>query len=776
MNRIVISAIVMVCGVLVGLSLGIEPIWLIPIVSVAIAFCFIPINKLTLSKFAVIFLVIGFSVASFSSRGFNSAQQSDISSEYTLEGRVVSIIETSFERQVFNIDISSSKPKGLEGSYIRCYCLPEETLEIGNIVVVTGRFYSGIEATNPGQFDFSQYLESQNIPGFIKSYEKPIITDEGSFSIERLGTRIRSIASRTYKENLPSRYANMLDSITFGRTDIHDDIDRLFRRTGTSHILAASGFHISIMVFSTFMALLWIFGNRKIAIVGSIAIAIIYASVAGFSPSVSRALIMAGFTLGAMAFGREYSRGSGLAGAVIILLLFKPEWIVTPGFQLSFASSFALFIGAPVIFKHVGMRKWYSKILGIIATSLLINILTMPILAYHFHTFSTVSPLANIIVIPLATILVPIGALAMILGWMIPPLGVSLCWIACPIMILLETGLRILSTPHWSLLSIGVLPILIWFPYYLAIITGYISSNPPEWARKLVIRRWVIASFIIFLVFTVGSFIGRSIPTYSEVVFLDVGSGDSCFVQTKTGVTILIDAGGSAPFSSFDPGARIVVPFLRYKGINNLDYVIATHEDQDHIGGLVAVLKEFSVGRMFVSDVKSDSYKSTDLSNLIRANDIDVVVPLPGDLLDLDDHSRLTFLGPAELDDTGGGYSSTNNHSVVTNIELEGINFLMSGDIQSLAMEYELMRPELLDSDIVKIPHHGGWSDELPKWITAVNPDYAINSDSSYSGTGAHSKTTDLLNQMNIPVLSTPQHGAVTFYITDGRYRIETYK
>jgi competence protein ComEC len=775
MSRIVASAIGMIIGVLIGLALDINPIWLLPFIPLAIAVVLIPISKLTLIKFIAIFLAIGFIVASYSSWSthIDAKKQITDSTDYSINGRVLSIIENSFNRLVFNVKVYSSEQKELQGLCIRCYCLPDETLEIGDIVSVNGTFYTGIKASNPGQFDFNKYLDNQGIPGFIKSYDEPLITDTSSFSLIRLGAKIRSIASKTFNENLPDRYANLLDSITFGRMDISDDIERLFRRTGTSHILAASGFHVSIMVFSTFIILLWISGNRKIAIVGSIVIAILYASIAGFSPSVSRAIIMAGLALGAMAFGRGYARGSGLAGAVIILLLIKPEWILSPGFQLSFVSSFALFVGAPVIFKYFGSKKWYSRVVSIIATSILISILTLPILAYHFHTFSIVSPLANIIAIPLATILVPIGALALTFSWIIPPIGVFLCWVAWPIMALLETGLRLLSNPHFALLSIVILPILIWIPYYLSAITGYLSMNPPKWARKRVIRQWIIVSFIVFAVFTGGAFLGRSHPTDSEVVFLDVGHGDSCFIRTKFGVTMLIDAGGSSPFSTFDPGSRIVVPFLRYKGINKLDYVIATHEDQDHIGGLVAVLQEFPVGKMFVSGVKSDTYTSTDLNTLLKKSDITVEIPTPGKKITLDERSSLTFLGPAELSDTS---TETNNHSIVTRIELDGVTFLMSGDIQSPAMEFEMMKPELLDSDIVKIPHHGGWSDKLPSWLTAVNPVYAINSDSSLTGSGAHSKTANLLKNLNIPVLSTPQHGAISFFINEAEYRIETYK
>ncbi len=775
MSPIILSAIGMILGVSTGLSLNVHPALSIPLLVTAISTIFIPIKKIKLVKFFLIFLVIGYVSANFAT--FNNNISSPIPpSQITVTGSITSVIENSFDRLVFNMDVISSKPAGIKNLKLRCYSLPSQELRVGDKISLSGKYFPAMNARNPGQFDFSKYLSSLGIPGFIKSYEKPLILQKGTFSIRRTGSYLREKATAIFSENLPSKYANMLSSLTFGRRELPEEIEAIFRKSGTSHILAASGFHISIMVFSTFWLLLWIFGNRKTAIYGGIIIALIYASIAGFTPSVTRALIMAGLTLGAMVFGRGYSKGSGLAGAVIILLLFKPTWILSPGFQLSFAASFALFIGSPIIFKYVGTRKWYSKLVGIIGTSVLINLLTMPIIAYHFHTFSVVSPLANIIAIPMATILIPLGALASILGWIIPPLGVFLCWIAWPLLILLESGLKALSNPQWAVLSIGMLPVIIWFPYYLTIMSSYISINPPPWAKKQTIRRIILVSILVFISFTTGAFVGHSKPTYSEVVFLDVGHGDSCFILTKCGTTILIDAGGSAPFSSFDPGKQIVIPFLRFKGINKLDYIIATHEDQDHIGGLIPVLSEFRAGIIFESGIKSDTYKADDLNTLIKNKRINTIIPKFGQKIKLDKSCEITFLGPAPVDEIGDGYSRTNNASVVASIEIDGIKILMTGDIQSEAMNFELRQLELLKSDIVKLPHHGGWSDGLSNWLTAVNPQYAISSDSSWMGTGAHSKTEDLLNQMCIPILSTANRGAITIIIKDGRFSFETFR
>ncbi|HOO96222.1 MAG TPA: DNA internalization-related competence protein ComEC/Rec2 [Caldisericia bacterium] len=775
MSPIVASAISMVLGVAIGLQFNIEPVYIFSSWFVLTSFLLLPLSYKTIIKYCCIFLAIGITVSTFYQSKNNLTQSNYFqSNKITLSGVVESIVENKESRAVFEVILDDETSEILGERHIRCYSPHAPELAIGDSISVVG--YIGIpqESSNPGQFDFKEYLANRGIRHYIKTYTKPEVLSHNPHTLRGIGTNIRNKAYSTFDKYLPERSARILDSMMYGRADLPEDIERLFQRTGTYHLLAVSGFHVSIIVFSTFWLLMWIFGSRKGAILGSIAIGILYASIASFTPSVSRALVMVSLILGSMLFGREYSKGSGLSGALIILLLVNPSWLYSPGFQLSFVSSFALFIGAPLIFERIKQGTWYTKPLGIFLTSALITVLTLPIQAIHFHTLSVISPIANIFALPLSVLIVPLGALSTLFAIVFEPLVAVFAWLAWPVISLLSMILSLLSKPFF-VLSIASMPTFIWIPYYLSLIIGYNSYKPAGKLKGQIIRKALAVVSVVFLLFSVGFFVGASNERITKITFLDVGHGDSCFIRTSRGSTILVDAGGSAPYSSFDPGASIVVPYIRQLGINSIDIVIATHQDQDHVGGLLAVLNEFTVGKIFVSGVENENFKSNDLENLMENLGIEVITPPFGHTEKIDDTTEITFLGITGRLDESDKKLDTNNSSVVVRIVSEGVSVLLTGDIQAVGMEFELMTPELIDADVVKLPHHGGWCDEFPRWTSAVSPGLAINSDSAYSGSGAHSKVEETLKEQGVPILSTARCGAITLNIIDGELKVETF-
>ncbi|MEZ4813365.1 MAG: DNA internalization-related competence protein ComEC/Rec2 [Caldisericia bacterium] len=775
MKPAIVSALGTILGVIIGLNTRIDPLIIISISLILFSFVILPIKKLDLAKFFIAFLAISFILSSFSTGENLKKFESFNGSGFEIRGTVTSIVEFSTERSVFHIKVLSSKPVGLEGAVLRCYTNPAE-LKIADEIELSGTFYIAKGASNPGQFDFNKYLESLGIPGYIKDYDEPVVIKEGRFSLKKFGLLLRERATSVFSDNLPDEYSKMLSGMTFGKRALPEEIESIFTRSGTSHILAASGFHISIIIFSGYLLVMYIFGNKKIAIFFGIGIAILFALIVGFTPSITRAFILAILTLGGMLLGRTYSKGSGLACAVIIILLLNPRSIYSIGFQLSFVSSFALFIGYPIIHKRFKNNNWYSNLMSIMAVSILINILTIPILAYHFHYFSLVSPIANIIAIPVATILIPMGAIASILGVIIPPLGAFVCWLSWPLLILLKSGLKMLSTPLWAVVSTGVFPILLWIPYYVTVALLYLRFYPPEKFRKQKFRKTIQVMLVIFISFTTGMFIGKNHSTNSEVHFLDVGHGDCCFIITKEGTTMLIDAGGASPYSTFNPGSTIVVPFLRQRGINKLDYVIETHQDQDHIGGMYSVLSEFPVETYIKSGIKSNTFSSEDLSSILIKRNQRTFIPEYGQTINLDSKTSFTFFGPPDKETIEKSKSQTNDGSVAGMLEIDGVKIFMTGDIHEKAMRFEIENFKNLSCDIVKIPHHGGWNNMVPSWFAKVNPRLAINSDSAKIGTGANLKTEKALEKLNIPVLSTANYGAISIIIDDDNYTVETFK
>ena len=230
----------------------------------------------------------------------------------------------------------------------------------------------------------------------------------------------------------------------------------------------------------------------------------------------------------------------------------------------------------------------------------------------------------------------------------------------------------------------------------------------------------------------VGFALANSSSDFAEITFLDVGKGDSIFIRTATGKTILVDGGGGAPFlSSSDVGARVVLPFLRFRGINKIDYLIATHRDQDHIGGLFSVIRDINIGQIFDSGIESDTFEASDFERTIKEKGIPVSVPKFLQETSIDDVTKIIFLGPPQIRIPGSDNSTmTNENSVACILEIEKVRILLAADIQTEAMRYELGYRDKLKCDIIKLPHHGNYSAGFSDWFEAVNPKIIINSDS----------------------------------------------
>jgi competence protein ComEC len=769
-----LAAIATAVGCALGMVFGIELSIAVPILLASVSVWIVPVLD-DKPKYVLFFLFAGLALVSM------SPKVSDVSFEasqtkFKVSGQIVNVREISDRRAVFDMILTSSEPGDLQLELARCYTMPNPNLSIGETVSFYAYSKKPQTSSNPGEFDFSKYLSSNNIKLMLTSFESPAITGKVTTPAS-VANSIRQNFDNVFESNLSDRYSALLDSMVFGRRELPDDISRNFSRTGTSHIVAASGFNISIISFSAYFLMLWITGNKKSAIISAIIIIIIYSAIAGFSPSVSRAMIMALMAMGAQLLGRRHATSNGLATAILILLAINPLWIADAGFQLSFVSTFCLFVVAPAMFALEANKPFPYKILSMLVISICIQILSLPIITSNFHTFSTVSPFANLIVIPITTILTPLGALAAVFGSIIPAIGSALCFLAYPLLVLLDKSIELLASPTWSLLSVGAMSMVVWIPYYLATLLGLALVSGNSFFKPKYIR---IAS-VIAIVFMVSVFAGfafsQSGNDYSEITFLDVGHGDAIFVKTKTGKTMLVDGGGGAPYlPSGDTGARIVLPFLRYRGVNRLDFVIATHRDQDHIGGLFSVIRDIPVGKIFDSGVKSDTFEASDLEKIIKSRNIEMVTPAMLETLVIDDFTKITFLGPPKnLTTSSDKNNLTNNNSIAAILEMDKVKIMLSADIQTEAMTNLLGLGNKISADICKLPHHGGYAVGFSRWFEMVNPKLVINSDSAEVGTGSDSRTEKTVEDRNNPMLSTARFGAITIRINDGAWSVENY-
>lgn len=766
----------MTVGCALGILIKTDPVYILPFLMLSLSLWISPIFDRK-PKYILFAFFAGLMLVSLTSGNQPDELWQSSGAKFEVTGTITNVRENSARRSVFDMTVSNSQPEGLEGMHARCYSRPNGEIAIGSQVEFLAYSKTPSSASNPGEFDFATYLQSNDVSLMLSSYETPKIIGFTE-SMTTFFQSIRQKMNDVYAANLSKRYSDLLDSMVFGKRELPDDISRNFTRTGTSHFVAASGFNISIIAFSSYFIMLWLTGNRKSALVCAILLTIVYAFLAGFTPSVSRAMVMAILSTVSQLTSRKHDAGSGLSVALVLLLAINPLWIIDAGFQLSFISTFCLFVIAPVIFKLESQKPWQYKILSMLIITMAIQLLTLPILVTRFHAFSTVAPLANLVVIPVASILTPLGALAAVLGLILPILGTILCYLALPLLAIMDKTIEILASPTWSLLSAGALQLYAWIPYYLACGLGLFLTT----RNKITQTRNAKAAFVVAIFFFSTNFLGIALASasrhLSEVTFLDVGHGDAIFIRTESGKTILIDGGGGAPYlPSGDTGQRIVIPFLRYKGINRIDYVIATHRDQDHIGGLPSVIRDFPVGEIFDSGVKGDTYEASDFENLIKTRHISFKIPACLEKVTIDKKTELLFLGIPNPELPGSDLSTvTNNNSLACIISIDGVKFMFAADIQTEAMLKQIDLGDLIKADIMKVPHHGGYSPSFSRWLGTVKPRLAINSDSTSQGDGLDSRVENVFDSNSIPVISTARNGSITITIDEGKWWVNSFR
>lgn len=774
MTPIVICSVVFVAGTMLGLSFQFPWYILVSVASAALSFIIAPASK-KIHKLAIGFLAAGFLLANL----WQTPQEQgkiNLPKQANFLGVAISIDESTDKRLVIDARIKEAENDILIGKMVRIYSPPVENLEVGDIISGNGNVANPAHATNPGQFDFSNYLLRKDVFCVIFTETSLKIEGKGSLSLDSIGAKIRANAFETFSEALPKRYATTMDSMVFGKSDMPKDILDMFQRTGTSHILAASGFNLTILVFASIWLLLWISGSRKTAIVTSIVVAILYAASAGFTPSISRALAMSVLSLSAVLLGRKYTAGSGLAFAVMLLLAIDPKTIYDPGFQLSFVACLGFFVMTSSFENIIPKKRWYSGIAIMAIQTIFVQMATLPVLAYHFHTFSTVSVASNMVAITSSEIIMPLGALSGFLGMIFRPLGILLCYLAWPILALQNMVLGFLASPEWATVSIGSYHVLVWFAYYASFagLCFFVCRPKPFFYDARAKKAFAVTAIACSVLFG-GSLVGYAKDGQAQVTFLDVGHGDSCLIRTSSGKTILVDGGGLGGNSSYDIGERVVVPFLRYLGINRIDYVVASHNDIDHLGGLVPVMEQFRVDNIIGSKVPSGTYKEQDFWDLANSKAVQKIFPFPGQKLDIDPKTSVIFLGPPD-EKLGKDSKQINNASIVFKINIDGVKFLFSGDLQEEGMLFEMKNSQWLDADVVKLPHHGGKNTNLESWLGVISPKLTINSNSASQGNGTHKETSEVLDEMKIPVLSTAENGAITFTVNDGKYSVFAFR
>jgi len=654
----------------------------------------------------------------------------------TVVGKIKSINHNSFDFKIEN-----DKHILIGSSYVRVYDeIPNKT--VGSKAVVKLELTKIKEARNPGEFSNKKYLNSLGITAVSSSCD--LIKAVKSNKIQYYINRLREILLESLKK-FPLKEKDLLTAMLLGdKSKLSDEIKGNFQNAGVSHLLVVSGLHLTILV----AIIKYIFDKLSIKDAYQIIIIIpiiwIYALLAGFSFSIVRASLMNSTYLIFRYFNKRISKVENILLVVIIVLVIYPYALKNVGWQLSFLATF----GILVLTKKISKKLPKSRLNTSLSVILSAQIMTFPIIVTNFNVISILLIPANLLMVPLTTFI-----LVSSLTTFVPYIGHFLIG-------LVTFALRIqMNTTAW----IASLESFIFFmkdwPLHLIIIY-YLLIFVIFFTKFINLKKILLAGFVFIFIFI-------HIDFSSQVVFLDVGQGDSAFIETSIfegNQKILIDCGDVNKYE--DSGKDILIPFLKSRGIKKIDYLFLSHAHKDHIGGAISLLKTIEVEEILMS-LNSLQYESTqldDLISIINNKNIKVRVIEQNNRVEISNNSFIDVFNPKENSNL-----SENNSSLVLKFVIDDKNILFTGDIEKEAEKNLLDKYDnSLKADILKIPHHGSKTSSSELFVKTVNPKVAINSSKKDHFLNHPDKEVILrYNNKRVNLFRTDLDGAITITIKD---------
>ena len=603
-----------------------------------------------------------------------------------------------------------------------------------------------------------------------------------------------------------------------------------FQKTGVFHVLVVAGLHVGAL--SVF--LLWIGRKLKLArgwtAIGTLLLLLAYVGVVEQRPPVLRAALMTAIVVIGGLFFRRLDLLNSAGIAALLLLIANPKAVHDSSFQLTFLAIGCIAgLAVPWLEKAIqpyvkALRGWCDvtrdathepwaaqlridlrsaaqwiasrlpgtpgmavgtvlaggislsfRIWELLIITLTLQIGTLPLMARDFHRVTLSAPLVNLAVVPLTGIIVPLGFLTLVAGLLVPVLG------------------RVFATPlGW--VTIFLVHIVAWFSHFSR--WNYRIPGPPAWLAGFFLSAGMILAITLrvsgywrvcvtrcaAVAFALGAVAIATFPfapTWSpgklEMTVLDVGQGDSIFVVSPNGHTMLIDGGGS--FGGFsgqeqrvgeDPGEDAVSPYLWWRGFQNIDVILLTHAHQDHIGGLMAVFENFHVGALWIGRAVSSATLSN-LEELCREQKIPILHEQRGNSFPWGG-VETQFLWP-EPESGGLDAAPKNNDSLVLRLTYGERTMMLPGDAEKQAEGAILdeNREDSVQADVLKVGHHGSKNSTTPAFLAAVRPRIAVISSGEENPYGHPSP--ELLKRLSTAgarVLRTDRDGAVRI-LTDGK-------
>lgn len=706
----------------------------------------------------------------------------------------------------------------------------------GDQVILNGSMEQPSTARNFDGFDYRAYLLTKEVHWILKiagtNQVKAASPSSWSFgSLLRWNDGVRKSMGAEMDRLFDERNSGYMKGLVIGmQEDLDEATFMQFSQLGLTHILVISGMQVAIYVAVLLFILLRMRLTRETAQTLVLFMIPVYVLLSGAGPSIIRAGIMAMIALFAARVGVLKDGFNILSASALLMLVWNPYFLLSVSFQLSFLVTAGLMIYVPLANPLLtGLPRWIG---GTLAVTLVAQLVSFPLTIYYFNQFSILSIAANFMLVPIITfVTLPLGVAALLLGriWTgAAKLTVTVTeWLNQFTFSMVEwmndwsAGVTIWRSPslYWISVYYLLLYILLyackkWIesrytPIYMDDETRPLEGLHPNSSYAVAVTPYStpfalfwspVSISLLTLCFVVLLYKGYQPKDHSgrgEISYFDVGQGDSMLITTPGGSNILVDGGGTVSFgqkeewrirrSPFEVGAKVLLPLLKKRGIHRLDAIILTHGDQDHAGGLQAVLEGIPVSALLFNGTVADSEPFFKLMKTALERDVQLYSVHEGMRVSPDVDTELMFLWPemrSKVEEELPVVDEQNHDSVAFRLSMNGCSFLFTGDMDKEAEEVIMERypqntalayPQV---DVLKAAHHGSKTSSSDSWIKYWGPTTTVISAGVNNSYGHPSP--EVLKRLagdSIQILRTDQQGEIQMKVNEGvilmRYKLK---
>lgn len=571
------------------------------------------------------------------------------------------------------------------------------------------------------EFSYRDYLAGKNIHSYMSSAEVTILPGRGGNPISVALYDFKDKALENIYRLFPDPESSLLAGILLGvDTGLTSELQQAFKDTGTAHIIAISGFNISIIagLFVTFFSKF--LGPRRGALLAIIGI-IFYTILVGGEAAVVRAAIMGGLALFAKQVGRRQFALNTLLAVALLMCLWNPLFVWDVGFQLSFFATLGLILYADPFsqfanriitryFPTSTAEKAAELFSEFVLLTLAAQVTTIPIMAYHFQRISLVSFIANPFILPPQPAVMILGGLAVLLSLVWFPLGQIAAWVAWPFVVYTIRMVELFDRVPHGTIFLGKLSI--WFVIAIYAVLFSVTfgwDRLKDWFQSIKRDQIKVPTGLGFVVLLLALLLvwraALAIPDrLLHITFLDVGSAEAVLIETPSGKHVLINGGPSVTTLSDELGRRL--PAFNRK----LDWLIVAGTEEEDVAALPRVIERYPPEAVLWSGNTQGSFSSRVLNEYMSLQDIQVTNAEAGQVLDFGEGATMKVV-------TAGP------RGAILLVEWKNFRTLLPIGMSFEALDELRNGAKIGPVSVLSLADAGYAASNPPEWIANLNPE-----------------------------------------------------